>query len=61
MQGREPVLDAEQCVVLRNTLTARRRTRLDLTGTQSNDQISDQRVLCLAGAVRNHDSPPVRL
>ena len=55
------VLDTEERIVFRDTLTACRRTRLDLASTKSDDQIRDDRVLRLTGAVGDHDTPVVGL
>lgn len=55
------VLNAEQCVVLRDTFATRRRAGLDLTSTKCDHQVRDQRVFCLAGTVGDHDTPAVRL
>ena len=44
-------LDAEQLVVLRNTLTSARRTGLDLAGIQSHCQVCDGGILGLTGTV----------
>ena len=54
-------LDAEQCVVFRDTFAARRCAGLDLTGTERDDQICDEGVFRLAGAVGDHDAPAVGL
>ena len=57
----EYALDAEQLVVLRHTLRASRSTSLDLSGTQSDNEVGDDGVLSLTAAVRDHDTPAIRL
>ena len=54
-------LDAEELVVLRDTLGAGRRTGLDLAEAESDDEVSDEGVLGLTAAVRNHNAPAVGL
>lgn len=61
MQRVKDVLDTEKLVVLGNTLASGRGTSLDLTNTKSDDEVGDERVLGLAGAVRDHDTPAVGL
>jgi len=60
-RSQEPVLDAEQCIVFRDTLAACRRAGLDLTSTECDDQIRDQSVLRFARAVGDHDTPAIGL
>src|SRR5579885_2606242 len=48
------LLDAEELVVLRDAVGARRRAGLDLAGAERDGEVSDRRVLRLAGAVRHH-------
>ena len=55
------ILNAEERVVLRDTLAARGRTSLDLADTEGDDEVSDESVLSLTTAVRDHDSPVVGL
>ena len=50
------LLDAEQLVVLCNTLGTAGSTGLDLAGVQSNSQVGDGGVLGLAGTVRGDSS-----
>lgn len=57
----EDALDTEQRIVFRDTLATCRRTRLDLASTKSDDQIRDDRVLSLTGAVGDHDAPVIGL
>ena len=49
----ELIADAQQLVVLRDAITARRRAGLDLTRVGRDDEVGDERVLALAGAVRD--------
>ena len=49
--------NAEELVVLGETLGAARSTGLDLAGAKSDDQIGDESVFGLTGAMGNHDSP----
>ena len=53
--GAECFLDAQQLVVLRHAVRARRRPGLDLADTGRDGEIGDRRVLGLAGPVR-HDA-----
>lgn len=55
------LLDAQNLVVLGQTLRAAGSTGLDLSGGQADDQIADERVLGLAGTVRDHGAPAVLL
>jgi hypothetical protein len=55
--GAERLLDAEQLIVLGETLRAARRARLDLADAEADDEVGDERVLGLAAAVRHHDGP----
>jgi hypothetical protein len=50
-------LDTEKLVVLGQTLRAAGSTSLDLTGTETDDDIGNGVVLGLTGAVRDHDAP----
>jgi len=59
--GTEFLLDAKQSIILGNALTTSRSTSLDLTGTEGNDKVGNDRVLCLTRSVRDHDTPVVRL
>jgi hypothetical protein len=54
-------LDAEESVVLGNTLGPGRGTSLDLANTKSNNEVCNDSVLGLTRAVRDHDTPAVRL
>ena len=58
---RRNVLDAEQSIILGNTLTTGRSTGLNLTSAEGNDEVSDDSVLGLTGPVRDHHTPAVRL
>ena len=58
---RKHVLNAEKLVVLGHTLATGRCTSLDLAGTKGDDEVGDDGVLGLAGTVRDHDTPAVRL
>src|SRR5436190_10491930 len=53
-------LDAEELVVLRDSVGARRGARLDLAGSGGNGEIRDRRVLGLARAVRDDGGVAVR-
>lgn len=55
------VLDAEEGVVLGNTLATSGSTSLDLAGAEGNDEVGDEGVLSLTATVRNHDTPAVGL
>ena len=55
------VLDTEEGVVLGNTLGTGGGTSLDLADTKSDDEVSDDGVLGLSRAVRDHDTPAVGL
>lgn len=57
----QDVLDAQQSVVLGDTLTACGGTSLDLARSKSDDKVSDEGVLGLSATVRNHDAPAVGL
>src|SRR5215472_3689420 len=48
------LLNAQQLVVLRNPIRARRRPGLDLSRAGRHSQIGDERILRLTGAVRDH-------
>src|SRR5436190_2527671 len=52
--GAERLLDAQELVVLRDAIGARRRAGLDLPAAGRDGEVGDRRVLGLAGAVR-HD------
>jgi hypothetical protein len=54
-------LNAEESVVLGNTLTSGRSTSLDLANTESDSEVSNDGVLSLSTAVRDHDTPAIRL
>ena len=54
-------LDAKESVVLGDTLATGRRTGLDLADAERNDEVGDERVLGFTTAVRDHDTPAVRL
>lgn len=51
------LLDTENLVVLGQTLGAARRSGLDLTSGQANDQVGNKRVLGLTGTMRHHRAP----
>src|SRR6202042_2865762 len=51
--GAEFFLDAQELVVLRDAVGARRRARLDLAGRSGYCQVRDERIFGLAAAVRN--------
>ena len=55
------VLDAEQSIVLGNTLTTSRSASLDLPGAESNGKVGNDSVLGLTRSVRDHDTPTVGL
>ena len=55
------VLDAEEGVVLGNTLRTSRSTGLDLSDAKSDDQVSNECVLGFTTTVGNHDTPAVGL
>ena len=55
------VLDTKECVVLRDTLATRGSTGLDLANTESDNKVGDDGVLSLTTAVRDHDTPAIRL
>lgn len=44
-------------IILSEALAAARRARLDLTGAQTDNKITDERVLSLARAMRHHHTP----
>lgn len=54
-------LDTKQSVVLGNTFATRGSTSLDLTNTESDDEVGNDSVLRLTTSVRDHDAPTVRL
>ena len=54
-------LNAEQSIVFGDTLTTSGGTSFDLSRAEGNDEVSDDRVLCLARSVRDHDTPAVTL
>ena len=53
----ELLLDTEDLVELGETLRSGRSTSLDLTSTETDNDVSDGDVLSLTGAVRDHDTP----
>jgi hypothetical protein len=55
------VLDAEQSVVLGDTLASCRGASLDLTDAEGDGEVSDDSALSLTTAVRNHHTPAIRL
>lgn len=57
----ELLLDTQDLVVLAQSLGAAWGASLDLTGRQSDDQVSDEGVFSLAGAMRHHGAPSVLL
>ena len=54
-------LDAQQLVVLGETLRAARRACLDLSGAEPDGEVGNVRVLSLSRAVRCHHAPASRL
>ena len=54
-------LNAEELVVLGNTLAAGGSTSLNLAVAESDDEVSDEGVLGLTAAVGDHNAPAVRL
>ena len=56
----ELLLDAQQLVVLRDAVAARRRAGLDLPAVRGDREVGDRRVLGLAAAVRHHRGVAVR-
>lgn len=57
--GTELLLDTEDLVELGKTLGTGRGTGLDLTGTETDSDVSNGDVLGLTGAVGDHDTPVV--
>lgn len=57
----ELLLDAQDLVVLAQALRSAGRAGFDLTGGEADDQVGDERVLSLAGAMRHHRAPSVLL
>lgn len=57
--GTELLLDTEDLVELGKTLGTGRGTGLDLTGTETDSDVSNGDILGLTGAVGNHDTPVV--
>lgn len=57
----ELLLDSQDLVVLGQSLRTTRCTSLNLAGRQADHQIGDERVLGLAGSVRNHRAPATLL
>mmetsp|Transcript_74633 Transcript_74633/g.216544 ORF Transcript_74633/g.216544 Transcript_74633/m.216544 type:complete len:369 (+) Transcript_74633:49-1155(+) len=55
--GTELFFDAEKLVVLGQPLTAARGAGLDLAGAEADDEVRDERVFRLAGAVGDHHTP----
>ena len=55
------ILNTEERVVLRDTLATRGSTGLDLANTESDNKVGDDGVLSLTTAVRDHDTPAIRL
>lgn len=53
------LLNSQELVVLGQPLAAAWGASFDLAGSQSNYEISNERVFSLAGTVRNHHSPTV--
>ena len=51
------LLNAQQLIVLAQTLGAARGTSLDLTSFEADDKISNEGVFSLARAMRDHDTP----
>ena len=54
-------LNAEEGVVLRDTLGPGGSTGLDLASAEGDDQVSNQSAFGLTAAVRDHDTPAVGL
>jgi hypothetical protein len=50
-------LDSKDLVVLCKSIRSTRSTTLDLAGTKSDDEVSDEGVFCLSTSMRNHDAP----
>ena len=57
--GTKLLLNAEDLVKLGKTLGTGRGTGLDLTGTETNSDVSNGDILGLTGAVGDHDTPAV--
>jgi hypothetical protein len=53
----ELLLDTEDLVELGKTLRSGGSTSLDLTGTETDNDVSNGDILSLTGTVRNHDTP----
>ena len=51
----------QELVVLGETFTAARGTRLNLASLKADDEVGDEGVFGLAGAVGDHDAPVVGL
>ena len=57
----ELLLDPEQLILLGGPLPPARRSRLDLTGAQTDRQISNVQILRLDQSMGRHDSPTTLL
>ena len=55
--GTELLLNTEKLVVLSETVGAARSTGLDLASGETNNEVGDEAILGLTGAVRNHNAP----
>ena len=55
------LLDPDQLIVFGGPLPPERRSRLDLTGAQTDRQISNVQILHLASSMGSHDSPTTLL
>jgi len=53
----ELLFNTEKLIVLGQTLGAARSSGLDLSGAETDDEVSDEAILGLAGAVGDHGSP----
>jgi len=53
------LLDAKQLVILGNTIGARERTSLNLSGVGCNSEIGNERIFRFARAVRNDCGAPI--
>ena len=55
--GAEGLLNSEDLVVLGESVRSARSAALDLTGAKTDDEVTNEVVLGLTGAVRHHDTP----
>ena len=55
------ILNAKESVVLGDTLATCGSTSLDFTDTEGDSEVGDDRIFSLTTAMRNHDTPTIRL